>query len=126
MAKDMNSVIMVGRLCTDAEFKDLGNGRGVTSFRFASNRYGDKTTFIGCDLFQGPPVGDKKGRAQVAADLLKKGEKLIIQGELAMSESEKDGQRRTFYSLDVNNWQFAGGGKGDSKDSGEQEDLSFP
>jgi single-strand DNA-binding protein len=123
-----NKVIMIGTLTKDPELKELKNGSHVASFRVANNRYGDKTTFIGCDLFGNSRDDGKENRAQVASRVLKKGTKILLEGSLEMSQSEKDGQQRTFYNIKVSGWEFAGAKpQGDSDDGAEDDgDIDFP
>lgn len=123
-----NKVIMIATLTKDPELKELKNGAHVTSFRVANNRYGDKTTFIGCDLFANTRDDGKENRAQVTSRVLKKGSKILVEGSLEMSQSEKDGVSRTFYNIKVNNWEFAGAKPAGSTDDAADDDgdIDFP
>lgn len=91
---NINRAIVVGRITADPELKSLPNGGNVTNFSIATNRVwknqqGEKqesTEFHNVVLF---------GRtAEVAAQYLKKGQVVGIEGRLQTRNWEKDGVRQ--------------------------------
>jgi len=96
----MNTCTFVGRLPRDAELKDVGDNK-VSNFSIASDvGFGDrkKTMWIECGMW------GKRGEA--LNDSLKKGQQVILVGELSTREYEKDGQTKTSLSLNVQSLAF--------------------
>ena len=96
----MNTCTFVGRLPRDAELKDVGDNK-VSNFSIASDvGFGDrkKTMWIECGMW------GKRGEA--LNDRLKKGQQVILVGELSTREYEKDGQTKTSLSLNVQSLGF--------------------
>lgn len=91
----MNTYNAIGNLVEDAEFKpDVA--RGLLKFRIAVNSgYGEKqkTMFFRCAMF-----GERGGKI---ADILTKGKKVAVTGELRPNEWEKDGVKRTDIEIEV-------------------------
>lgn len=118
-----NSCTFSGRAGRDAETRYLTSGKAVTKFRLAVDRYGKK----------GDPKPDPMwlqvevwgGRAQVAADYIKKGTQIIVQGELGMDVwTDKDGKERTSPTLNCSNFTLLGGDR--EKTSGYTGDKRQP
>ena len=96
----MNTCTFVGRLPKNAELKDVGDNK-VSNFSIASDvGFGDrkKTMWIECGMW------GKRGEA--LNDSLKKGQQVILVGELSTREYEKDGQTKTSLSLNVQSLAF--------------------
>ena len=96
----MNTCTFVSRLPRDAELKDVGDNK-VSNFSIASDvGFGDrkKTMWIECGMW------GKRGEA--LNDSLKKGQQVILVGELSTREYEKDGQTKTSLSLNVQSLAF--------------------
>ena len=100
MARGLNKVTLIGNLGADPEERHGANGNTVTRINVATTEsWNDRDT------------GDREERtewhrvvffgrvAEVAAQYLKKGSKVYIEGTLRTSSYEKDGQTR--YSTDV-------------------------
>ncbi len=101
MAKGLNVVALEGRLCKDPDLRYLQDGTAVTSFRIANNGYKDTDTlFIKCTCW--------RKLAEVAGEHLVKGKQVNIVGRLKMEEWEKDGQKQSTYTIDVQDLQFLG------------------
>src|SRR3989304_6481907 len=92
MARGINKVIIIGRLCKDPEMRYTTNGSAVANINLAtSEQWKDKQT------------GDKQERtewhnvvffnrlAEIAGEYLKKGSKVYIEGSLKTEKYEKDG-----------------------------------
>lgn len=109
----MNKVILVGRLGSDAELRQTEGGKSILKFSLATsenwkNSEGEKqerTEWSRCTLF-GP-------RAESLAQYLTKGKSLLVEGSLRTSSYEKDGEKKYFTEVIVNNVEFLGGGRRD-------------
>lgn len=89
----MNSVILMGRLIRDIELKKTANGKVYCKFSLAVKKEftKDVADFINCVAW------DK--RAEILANYLSKGQRILIQGRLNTSSYETNGETR--YSTDV-------------------------
>lgn len=95
----MNSIVLVGRLSTNVDLKK-GNDKTYAKFNLAVNRAGkrDEADFISCTAF---------GKlAETMFEWCKKGHRIGIQGRLQISNYEKDGEKRTGYTVIVENMEF--------------------
>jgi len=73
MRKDLNKVVVVGRLTANPEFRIGKNGNGVARLRVASN-YGEYATFVTVKAF--------RKLADVCNQYLHKGDTVLIEGRL--------------------------------------------
>ena len=89
----MNSVILMGRLVRDVELKQTSTGKTYCRFSLAVKKEftKDGADFINCVAW------DK--RAEILANYLSKGQRILIQGRLNTSSYEANGETR--YSTDV-------------------------
>ncbi len=96
-SKDLNKVMLTGRLGADPEMRYTPAGNAVTNFRLATNR-----------VTSSGPDGERKEEtewttivawsklAQVCAEYLHKGDRVYIEGrKQSRSFDGQDGQRRT-------------------------------
>lgn len=100
----MNNCAFVGRLTKDPESR-LVNEYKVVSFTIAVDRR-DKnknTDFIPCQAWS------KTG--ELVEKYLKKGDKVGITGALEVRTYDKDGERRTAFSINVSSLDFIGSKK---------------
>ena len=91
-----------GRLTADPQLRFIPSGDAVASFTVAhSKRKFDKQTNTWSD--DGDPlfmnVSAWKQLGEGAADMLKKGDAVIVTGEVRQRNWEKDGQKRTSVEL---------------------------
>ncbi|MBT2537248.1 single-stranded DNA-binding protein [Arthrobacter sp. ISL-69] len=102
-------VTIIGRLTGDAELRYTPSGAGVANFTVASNaRMFDKnsnewknkpTTFWRCAAWN---QGEKQRLAENVCDALKKGDSVIVRGEIESREyTTKEGAKRTVMELRV-------------------------
>lgn len=123
MSTSVNKVMMIGNLTMDPELKYLPNGSAVCNLNVALNRsWSDKATgekkeevsFIGVVAF---------GRTgELAAQYLKKGRQVFIEGRLKQDRWETDGgEKRSKTHVVAENIQFLGGKK-DGQDAASPED----
>lgn len=97
----MNKVILVGNLTRDPETRYTQTGKAVTNFSIAVNEgWGDnkKTTFV--------PIVVWDKLAEICANNLEKGRRVLVEGRLQISEYEKDGQKRRSTDVVAQNVEF--------------------
>lgn len=102
---DINTVTLTGNLTRDAELLGAVGGASVLKFGIASNRtvknqqtggYEDVPNFIDCTIFG--------RRADALANILTKGMRVSLEGELRWSSWQaKDGSRRSKLEVVVRN-----------------------
>lgn len=91
-----NKVILVGNLTRDPELRTVGSGGAkVATFGLAVNDvYRDKAgNSVERPVFVDVDVWDRQ--AENAAQYLRKGRTVLVEGRLQMDAWEKDGQKRT-------------------------------
>jgi len=115
MARDINSVVLVGRLTRDPELTYTQNQTPVCKFSIALNRQGangqDEVSFF--NIVTWSKV------ATVCSQYLKKGSQVIVEGRLQQSRyQDKTGANRSSVDVVAQSVQFIGGrSDGDSKPS---------
>ena len=105
MGRDLNSVLIVGRICSDPEFKVTPNGKELLKFRLANNSaYSDDANFFDVTIW---------GKTAAALkEYLLKGKQIATQGRLQQKRWEtKDGQKRSQVGIVAENVQLLGGNK---------------
>ena len=98
----MNNIQLLGRITKDLELKTTTSGKSVCSFDIAVTRKFNKeiTDFIPC------VVWDKN--CETMCKFCKKGQLIAIDGSLYTRKYEdKNGNNRTAYEVNVNNFYFA-------------------
>lgn len=95
----MNQVILIGRLTGDPEIRHTQSNTAVTTFTVAADRRGEGADFIPCVAW--------RERAEFIAKYFTKGQKIALTGELqSRSYTDKNGQKRTVYEVNVNTAEF--------------------
>ncbi|MCE1207309.1 MAG: single-stranded DNA-binding protein [Spirochaetia bacterium] len=109
--RDINVVVLVGRLTRDAELKYAKNGTAIVHFSIAVNRsrkqddeWVDEPNFFDIDYFG-------KSAESVSKYLLK-GQMIGVEGELRQDRWEQDGQARSKVSIVANNVKLLGSNPG--------------
>jgi single-strand DNA-binding protein len=105
----MNKVILVGRLTRDPETRYTQTGKAVTNITVAVDEgFGEnkKTTFV--------PVVAWEKIAEVIANNLQKGRRVLVEGRLQIQDYEKDGVKKRSTDVVVQNIEFL-----DSKQGGQ-------
>ena len=107
---DINVVTVSGRLVRDPELKTTSNGNTVASFRIANNTL-KKTNFFDVSLW---------GKsAETLVQYAEKGRWISLSGRMEQDEWEdKEGNKRTSYSIVADNFNFLGSGKKDDEATG--------
>jgi single-strand DNA-binding protein len=125
MASSMNLVVMMGNLTRDPELKYLPSGTACCELSLALNYVrgkGDEkkeeVSFIDVTAF------GKTG--EVAAEHLKKGRAVIIQGRLQQDRWEHEGQKRSKIKVVCERLQFVGGkAEGAAPADAPQDEVAF-
>lgn len=102
----MNIVILKGRLTKDVSLLFSQSGTHYTSFTVAVNRYSkdkDLTDFILCTAF--------KKTAEFISEYFRKGQEILIKGNVKVDSYEKDGNKITRQYIIVENVEFVGSKK---------------
>jgi single-strand DNA-binding protein len=95
----VNSVNLIGNLCSDVELKELGEDKKVANFRVAVNRGKEADA----DFFR-VTVWDRQ--AELCAEYLCKGRKVGIEGRLRSRSWEDEGQKRSAVEIVANRVEF--------------------
>lgn len=102
----MNHITITGRLVRDPEMKTLSNGTEKCQFTVAVDRrrrkdQPSKADFFTCDAWS--------GTAAFVNNWFKKGSPITLSGRMESSTSEKDGVKRTFWAINVEEVEFQKG-----------------
>lgn len=112
--KDINVVLLVGRITRDSETRQASNGNAVAKFSIAINGYKDSVSFVDCVMF---------GKmAESVSQYLKKGKQVCVEGEIKQNRWERDGAKHSKLEIVVNQIQLLGG-KTDKPDPGDREQV---
>jgi single-strand DNA-binding protein len=99
-SRGVNKVILIGNLGADPETRYMPNGGAVTTIRIAtSETWKDQQTGQQQERTEWHRVVFYRRLAEIAAEYLKKGAKVYIEGSLRTSQYEKNGEKR--YSTDI-------------------------
>lgn len=100
--RDLNSVIITGRVGQNIELKTTGNGKYVVNFNLAVQN-DDTTNWIRCVAWE--------KTAEALNKYAHKGDRLTIKGRLQTREWEQNGQKRSTSEVWVEWIQFLTGSK---------------
>lgn len=111
----MNLIILCGNLTNDPEASQTSGGREVSKFSIAVNReYEDSDGNRGVDYFNCTAFGKQ---AENINKYFTKGRKILIRGHVKIDDVERDGNRRRFFNIIVDKFEFV-----QSKGSGQREE----
>lgn len=108
-----NKVILLGNLTRDPQLSYLPSQTAVVEFGLAINRrykkqdgsQGEEVCYVDCTMFG--------ARAEVINKYLKKGNPVFIEGRLRFESWQgQDGKKRSRLRVQVENFEFVGGGSG--------------
>lgn len=117
MARGVNKVILIGNLGADPETRHFANGGSVTNVTVAtSESWKDKQSGEKQERTEWHRVAFFGRLAEIAAEYLRKGSKVYIEGKLQTSKYEKDGQTHYSTQIVANEMQML-----DSRGSGDGE-----
>jgi single-strand DNA-binding protein len=118
MARGVNKVILIGNAGGDPETRYLPNGNAVTNLTLATtDTWKDKQTGQTQERTEWHRVVLFGKVAEIAAEYVRKGSQVYIEGRLQTREWEKDGSKRytTEIVVDMNGtMQLLGGNRGGS------------
>ncbi|MDH3350290.1 MAG: single-stranded DNA-binding protein [Gammaproteobacteria bacterium] len=125
MARGINKVIIVGNLGSDPETRYRPSGSAVTNLTVATNEsWKDKQTGEQKDRTEWHKVAMFNRLAEVAAEYLRKGSQVYIEGKLRTRKwQDKNGQDRWTTEIIADEMQMLGGrGGGGSAAMGSSQD----
>ena len=104
----MNQITITGRLVRDPEMKTLSNGTEKCRFTVAVDRRHKKdqpakADFFDCDAWS--------GTGAFVNTWFKRGSAITVRGRMESSQNEKDGVKRTFWAINVDEVEFQMGQK---------------
>lgn len=108
----VNKVILLGRLGSEPEQRQMPNGNAVVNLSIAtSEKWKNKDTGNQEEKTEWHRVTAFGKQAEVLAKYLSKGDQVYIEGKLQTRKYDKDGQ--THYATDIilSSFAFVGGGK---------------
>lgn len=108
--KDINKVILIGRITADCKFGYLNSGSAKADFSIAVNdskKQGD--SWVDDTSFFNITVWGKS--AENLKDYFKKGQMICVEGKLKQDRWEKDGQKFSAIKLITENIQLLGGNR---------------
>jgi len=110
MSKGINKVIIIGNLGNDPELKYLPSGGAVTNITVAtSESWKDKQTGQQQERTEWHRVAIFGKLAEIAAEYLRKGSKVYIEGALRTRQWEKDGVAHYTTEIIASDLQFLDG-----------------
>jgi single-strand DNA-binding protein len=120
MARGVNKVILVGNLGRDPETRYMPNGKAVTNFSIAtSESWKDKQTGEQREQTEWHNIVMYDRLAEIAAEYLKKGSQVYIEGKLRTRKwQDKEGRDRYTTEINANEMQMLGGRPGGSGGGG--------
>jgi single-strand DNA-binding protein len=121
----VNKVILVGRLGSDPEVRNLESGSVVANFNIAtSEKYKNKSGEL-VEQTEWHRLELWDNQAKVAQQYLKKGDQVYVEGKLRTEEyTDKDGISRRSTKVRVTTLTLLGGGK--SGEKSEESNYSAP
>jgi single-strand DNA-binding protein len=127
MARGINKVIIVGNLGGDPETRYMPSGSAVTNLTVATNEsWKDKATGEQKDRTEWHKVAMFNRLAEVAAEYLRKGSQVYIEGKLRTRKwQDKSGQDRWTTEIVADEMQMLGG-RGGSGGGGGSAPMSSP
>jgi single-strand DNA-binding protein len=87
----VNKVILIGRLATDVEVKEVNGGSKVSTFILAVDRNPEEADFFRIKAWN--------SQAEAAGDHLSKGRRIAVEGSLRQDVYDKDGEERKSVSV---------------------------
>ena len=103
----MNDLTLFGRLTRDPEVRTTPNGKNSTSFSLAVDRYVGKDAPANAQSADFIPCVIWGKRGEALARFCKKGDRLLVKGELRIDMyTDKDGKRRSFTNVLVGDFTF--------------------
>jgi single-strand DNA-binding protein len=124
MAKSVNKVILIGTLGKDPELKYTPQGTAVTKFSMATNEsFKDKQSGEWKERTDWHNIVCWQRTAEVAAEYLKKGRQVYIEGRLSTRswDDKETGQKKYMTEVVCNDLVLLGGKGGGGSSPGDHE-----
>lgn len=123
MARGVNKVILIGNIGQDPECKYMPSGNAVTNFSVAtSESWKDKQTGQQQERTEWHRITMYNRLAEVAAEYLRKGSKVYIEGSLRTRKwTDQSGQDRFTTEIIASNMQMLDSRQGDGQQGGFQQ-----
>ena len=113
----MNVVILMGRMTRDPELKYTSGGKAFANFSLAVQKTKDEVEFIDCTAWE--------KTAETIAEYFRKGNRILIQGRLSVSNYEQNGEKRKSTKVVVNSLEFVESSGTSGNNGGYQQQQSF-
>ena len=128
MARGINKVILIGNLGGDPETRYMPNGSAVTNITVATNEsWKDKQTGEQKDRTEWHKVAMFNRLAEVAAEYLRKGSQVYIEGKLRTRKwQDRDGNDRYTTEIIADEMEMLGGRSGGSAPMGAGPSADSP
>ena len=127
MSRGVNKVILIGNLGSDPESRAMPSGNAVTNINIAtSESWKDKQTGQQQERTEWHRVIFFNRLAEVAAEYLKKGSKVYIEGQLRTREWEKDGVKRYTTEIVAREMQMLDSASGSQNNNQAPQQRSAP
>ena len=127
MARDMNKLVIIGRITKDCEFGYMNSGSAKADFSIAvndsrknGNEWVQETSYFNITVW---------GKsAENLKDYLKKGQQVCIEGKLKQDRWEKDGKTLSAVKIVTENVQLLGGSRNGNQATPQENILAeaFP
>jgi single-strand DNA-binding protein len=101
MAKDLNKVMLIGRLGKDPELKYMEKGDAYCTMTLATGSSYKDASGNDVERTEWHNVTAWRKLAEICSQYLKKGSKVYFEGRIRTSSSEKDGVKRYFTNIDL-------------------------
>ena len=101
----MNSSTIKGRLTRDPELKTATSGIEICHFTVAVDRRKQKDKEDQADFFDCTAFGKT---AAAISKYMTKGREILVQGRMESNKTEKDGVKRTYWGIAVDQFEFCG------------------
>ena len=113
----MNNIVLIGRMTKDPELKYTSTGKGNTRFTLAVSRNKDEADFINCVAWEKTGV--------TIAEYFRKGNRILIQGRLSVSNYEQNGEKRKSTKVVVNSFEFVESSGTSNNNGGYQQNQPY-
>ena len=118
----MNKITICGRLVRDPEMRTTTTGGRVANLSVAVNRRKKPDGSQETDFFDVMAFGKL---AELCSQYLNKGRQVLLTGRMEASRYEKDGQKRTYWNLMLEEMDFIGS-RGDTGLYSDPPASAFP
>lgn len=119
----MNNLIIMGRLCADAEITSTTGGTTVARYSVAVDRSFAKEGQQKTDFFSCVSYGKQ---AEFVESYLRKGTKVVIRGEMHLDRVLKEEKTLTYPKVSVEKIEFAESKRQDNQESNTNDFLNIP